>query len=177
MSSEGAMAGEEVGSLEVFDGDKDDSISLEISGQHGRVFGITEAGELFIRDLTFLTGPEAHIVTAEDSGSPPRRASVPQCYNWMEARRREGQAEGQTSLWERSDRQTSRVGPADLPGRPLIETLKSPSSSISPLCPAGVPVSADKPYFEIEISNLCVEGGGSPVIGLCSPLGPRLTLW
>ena len=48
------------------------------AGQHARVFGITEAGELFLRDLSFLTGPEAHIVvTAEDSGSPPRRASVP----------------------------------------------------------------------------------------------------
>ena len=26
---------------------------------------------------------------------------------------------------------------------------------------SGVPISADKPYFEIEISNLEVEGGGS----------------
>ena len=78
VGSEDAKAGQEVGALEVFDGDKDDEISLEISGQHARVFGITEAGELFLSDLTFLTGPEAHIVvTAEDSGSPPRRASVP----------------------------------------------------------------------------------------------------
>ena len=78
VGSEDAKPGQEVGSLEVFDGDKDDEISLEISGQHARVFGITEEGELFLSDLTFLTGPEAHIVvTAEDSGSPPRRASVP----------------------------------------------------------------------------------------------------
>ena len=53
-------------------------ITVMLVGQHARVFGITEAGELFLSDLTHLTGPEAHIVvTAEDSGSPPRRASVP----------------------------------------------------------------------------------------------------
>jgi len=35
-------------------------------------------GEIYIRDLSFLSGTEAHIVvTAHDSGSPPRQASVP----------------------------------------------------------------------------------------------------
>ena len=73
VSSEAVSAGQEVGALEVFDGDEDDKISLEISGQHARVFGITEEGELFISDLSYLTGSDAHIVvTAQDSGSPPR---------------------------------------------------------------------------------------------------------
>ena len=78
VSDKEASAGQEVGALEVFDGDENDKISLEISGQHARVFGITEKGELFITDLSYLTGSDAHIVvTAQDSGSPPRRASVP----------------------------------------------------------------------------------------------------
>ena len=34
VSSEDAEAGQEVGALEVFDGDTDDRISLEISGDH-----------------------------------------------------------------------------------------------------------------------------------------------
>ena len=34
---------------------------------------------------------------------------------------------------------------------------------------SGVPISDDKHYFEIEITNVDLEGGGGgPVIGLCS---------
>ena len=34
---------------------------------------------------------------------------------------------------------------------------------------SGIPIADDKPYFEIEITNADLEGGGGgPVIGLCS---------
>jgi len=67
-----------VGVVEVFDGDVGDVVSLDLIGHSARVFGITEVGEIYIRDLSFLMGTEAHIVvTARDSGSPPRQASVP----------------------------------------------------------------------------------------------------
>ena len=72
------VRGHVVGEVEVFDGDKGDRISLEIRGAYARVFGITDRGQLRIKDLGHLNGTEAHIVVvAEDSGVPPRRASVP----------------------------------------------------------------------------------------------------
>ena len=73
-SSEGHI----VGVVDVFDGDIDDEISLELSGHSARVFKITQEGEIYINDMSFLTGSEAHVVvTAKDSGSPPRQASIP----------------------------------------------------------------------------------------------------
>ena len=75
-----AAPGTIVGAVEVFDGDTGDEVSLQLAGHGARVFGITEAGEIFIRDLGRLAATEAAahlVVTAEDSGSPPRRASVP----------------------------------------------------------------------------------------------------
>ena len=75
-----AAPGTIVGAVDVFDGDTGDEVSLELAGHGARVFGITEAGEIFIRDLGRLAATEAAahlVVTAEDSGSPPRRASVP----------------------------------------------------------------------------------------------------
>ena len=75
-----AAPGTIVGAVEVFDGDTGDEVSLQLAGHGARVFGITEAGEIFIRDLGRLSATEAAahlVVTAEDSGSPPRRASVP----------------------------------------------------------------------------------------------------
>ena len=72
------VRGHKVGEVEVFDGDKGDRISLDIRGAYARVFGITDSGQLRIKDLGHLNGTEAHIVVvAEDSGVPPRRASVP----------------------------------------------------------------------------------------------------
>ena len=78
VTNEATKKGQIVGVVDVFDGDTDDEISLDLTGHSARVFGITANGEIYITDLSFLTGEEAHIVvTAEDSGSPPRRASVP----------------------------------------------------------------------------------------------------
>ena len=51
---------------------------FDLRGAHARVFGINNKGEIFIRDMKYMNGTEAHIVVvAEDSGIPPRRASVP----------------------------------------------------------------------------------------------------
>ena len=64
--------------MSVHDGDKDDRISLHLSGPHARVFRITSKGDIVISDLRYLNGSSAHlVVVAEDSGVPPRRASVP----------------------------------------------------------------------------------------------------
>ena len=90
----------------------------------------------------------------------------------MEARRREGGGERER------DRPLYRQ--AALPGeeetKPRVERLAVVDNvlmyrgdrGLPGLYISGVPISAEKPYFEIEISNLEVEGGGSPVIGLCS---------
>ena len=70
--------GHKVGTVDVFDGDKGDQISLDITGPFARVFGITTKGDIFISDISYMTGTDAHlVVVAEDSGVPPRRASVP----------------------------------------------------------------------------------------------------
>ena len=47
-----------VGEVEVFDGDKGDSISLELSGRSSRAFRITREGEIFISDLSYMKGKE-----------------------------------------------------------------------------------------------------------------------
>ena len=68
----------QVGRVEVYDGDLGDSVSLTVTGPFSRVCGVSERGEIFIKDLGRLQGSTAHlVVVAEDSGSPPRRASVP----------------------------------------------------------------------------------------------------
>ena len=78
VSKKNMVRGHKVGEVEVFDGDKGDRISLDIRGAYARVFGITNSGELRINNLKRINGTEAHIVVvAEDSGVPPRRASVP----------------------------------------------------------------------------------------------------
>ena len=46
-----STAGHVVGRLEVHDGDKGDSVSLEIKGSFARVFTINKRGQLIIQDL------------------------------------------------------------------------------------------------------------------------------
>jgi len=78
VSEEQTRAGHKVGTVHVYDGDKGDKITLDIRGAFARVFGITSKGDIVIRNLNFMNGTDAHIVVvAEDSGIPPRRASVP----------------------------------------------------------------------------------------------------
>jgi hypothetical protein len=51
---------------------------LEIIGSFARAFGITSKGDIYIRDIRYMTGTEAHlVVVAQDSGVPPCCASVP----------------------------------------------------------------------------------------------------
>ena len=78
VSRENMVSGHKVGEVEVHDGDKGDHLRLDIMGAFSRVFRVTSRGELLIRDMNYMNGTDAHIVvTAEDSGIPPRRASVP----------------------------------------------------------------------------------------------------
>ena len=78
VGKENIRRGYKVGEVQVFDGDKGDHVSLDIRGAFARVFGISNKGEIMIRDMNYMNGTEAHIVVvAEDSGIPPRRASVP----------------------------------------------------------------------------------------------------
>ena len=78
VSEDQTRTGHKVGTVHVFDGDKGDKITLDIRGAFARVFGITSRGDIVIRNLKFMNGTDAHIVVvAEDSGIPPRRASVP----------------------------------------------------------------------------------------------------
>ncbi|CAB4054632.1 unnamed protein product [Lepeophtheirus salmonis] len=70
--------GYNVGVLDVHDGDKGDYVSLEVKGPYARAFDISNSGELSLRDISRINSSETHIVVvAEDSGIPPRRASVP----------------------------------------------------------------------------------------------------
>ena len=78
VDKESSSEGHIIGVVDVFDGDTDDDIKLSLSGHSARVFKITQDGEIYISDMSFLSGAEAHlVVTARDSGSPPRQASVP----------------------------------------------------------------------------------------------------
>ena len=80
--------------MQVYDGDKGDQVSLDITGADARGFSVSNTGNIFIRDLKYINKTDAHIViVAEDSGRqndsswlplliifagiPPRRASVP----------------------------------------------------------------------------------------------------
>ena len=78
-------SGYRVGRVQVHDGDKGDQLRLEVMGGLARVFRVTSAGDIIIRDLGHMNGTAAHLViTAEDSGIPPRRASVPVTVHFAE---------------------------------------------------------------------------------------------
>ncbi|CAL1294523.1 unnamed protein product [Larinioides sclopetarius] len=66
-----------VGSIEVKDGDVNDSIELNVQGTYARVFSISHKGELRIRNLEFLNASTCHIIVyATDNGVPPRQSSA-----------------------------------------------------------------------------------------------------
>ena len=53
--------------LQVFDGDRDDQVTLDLKGPDARMFQITPKGEIHLVDLARLTGSEAHlVVTAQE---------------------------------------------------------------------------------------------------------------
>ncbi|KAF8784600.1 Protocadherin-15 like protein [Argiope bruennichi] len=66
-----------VGTIEVKDGDVNDSIELNVKGTYARVFSISHKGELRIRNLEFLNASTCHIIVfATDNGVPPRQSSA-----------------------------------------------------------------------------------------------------
>ncbi|XP_048481685.1 protocadherin-16 [Plutella xylostella] len=69
-----------VGKVDVFDGDKDDYVSLSLRGPDAGLFYMNDMGELFLRReaLGALNSSEVRVLaTATDSGTPPRQSSVP----------------------------------------------------------------------------------------------------
>lgn len=78
VQTEDAYNGHLVGKLEVHDGDKGDSITMDLKGPYARIFRITSEGELSLNEVEHLNNTEAHLVAvARDSGHPPRETSVP----------------------------------------------------------------------------------------------------
>ncbi|KAF7275616.1 hypothetical protein GWI33_011495, partial [Rhynchophorus ferrugineus] len=67
-----------IGKVEAADGDRGDKLTLSLSGQDAHLFFITPNGEIHLRDVKGLTATTASLtVTATDSGTPPKKASVP----------------------------------------------------------------------------------------------------
>ena len=58
--------GDKVGSVEVWDGDEEDVISLDLSGEMAKVFRVDGEGNIFIDNIGFMRGDTAYIlVTAQ----------------------------------------------------------------------------------------------------------------
>ncbi|CAB3227591.1 unnamed protein product [Arctia plantaginis] len=69
-----------VGKLDVFDGDKLDSVTLTLRGSGSEMLYVNSSGDMFLRSgaLRSLNSSVLHVVaTAVDSGAPPRQTSVP----------------------------------------------------------------------------------------------------
>jgi hypothetical protein len=85
-SSDGRAAGSltgsppPIGQVQVFDGDRGDRVELDLRGPDARAFVISPLGVITLTEPSQLeaAASTAHfIVTAEDSGMPPRHAAVP----------------------------------------------------------------------------------------------------
>ncbi|XP_066156678.1 cadherin EGF LAG seven-pass G-type receptor 2 [Euwallacea fornicatus] len=75
-----------IGRVEAADGDRNDPLTLTLSGPNASSFFITPTGELRLRDMKDLGGSEAKLtVTATDSGDPPKRNSVPVTVHFPDA--------------------------------------------------------------------------------------------
>ncbi|KAH9642949.1 hypothetical protein HF086_006673 [Spodoptera exigua] len=69
-----------VGKLDVFDGDKRDTVTLSLRGSDADMLYVNASGDMFLRGaaLRSLNSSVLHVVaTAVDSGAPPRQTSVP----------------------------------------------------------------------------------------------------
>ncbi|CAH1643108.1 unnamed protein product [Spodoptera littoralis] len=69
-----------VGKLDVFDGDKHDTVTLSLRGSGADALYVNASGAMFVRGaaLRALNSSVLHVVaTAVDSGAPPRQTSVP----------------------------------------------------------------------------------------------------
>ncbi|CAG9859531.1 unnamed protein product [Phyllotreta striolata] len=67
-----------LGRIEAADGDKNDRLSLSLSGAYASTFAISENGELRLRDPKDLDAQMVNLaVVATDNGRPPRSSTVP----------------------------------------------------------------------------------------------------
>ncbi|XP_067014510.2 protocadherin beta-6 isoform X2 [Anabrus simplex] len=86
VNSPSIRPGDVVGRVEAADGDRGDYVTLSLRGPAAKIFGVNEAGEIFITDMASLNTSTAHLVAvATDSGVPPRVASVPVIVHFPEA--------------------------------------------------------------------------------------------
>ncbi|XP_034231706.1 protocadherin-like wing polarity protein stan [Thrips palmi] len=75
-----------VGRVEVADGDRGDTISLELRGPGAKMFEITPNGEIVLLDPSLANTSTVHLVAvATDTGIPPRQASAPVIVHLPEA--------------------------------------------------------------------------------------------
>jgi hypothetical protein len=74
-----------IGRIEAADGDKNDKLTLTLSGVNASIFFITPTGELRLREAGGYKGIANLAVVATDSGNPPRRASVPVTVHFPES--------------------------------------------------------------------------------------------
>ena len=62
VSETNTVNGRRLGKVEVTDGDKDDTISLEVEGEMSRVFRVSTDGELILHNIGYMRGSTAHIL-------------------------------------------------------------------------------------------------------------------
>ncbi|CAH0557101.1 unnamed protein product [Brassicogethes aeneus] len=74
-----------IGRIEAADGDRSDRLTLTLGGVNATSFFITPSGELRLRQAREFTGVANLAVTATDSGTPSKKASVPVTVHFPEA--------------------------------------------------------------------------------------------
>ncbi|XP_049822216.1 protocadherin Fat 3 isoform X2 [Aethina tumida] len=74
-----------IGRIEAADGDKSDRLTLSLTGINATSFFITPSGELRLREAKDYRGIANLAVTATDSGTPPKKSSVPVTVHFPEA--------------------------------------------------------------------------------------------
>ncbi|KAJ8940022.1 hypothetical protein NQ314_010853, partial [Rhamnusium bicolor] len=74
-----------IGRIEAADGDKNDKLTLTLTGANASMFFITPSGELRLREAKGYNGVTNLAVIATDSGTPQKAASVPVTVHFPES--------------------------------------------------------------------------------------------
>nr|XP_023017752.1 cadherin EGF LAG seven-pass G-type receptor 2-like [Leptinotarsa decemlineata]XP_023017753.1 cadherin EGF LAG seven-pass G-type receptor 2-like [Leptinotarsa decemlineata] len=73
-----------LGRIEAADGDKNDKLTLSLTGVNATLFSISQNGELRLRNPKGFKGVANFAVIATDSGTPPKTATVPVTVHFSE---------------------------------------------------------------------------------------------
>ena len=57
-----SVNGQVIGRVHVTDGDKVDRVSLDIRGEMANVFGITNDGDILVKNIGYMRGQVAHLL-------------------------------------------------------------------------------------------------------------------